>query len=513
MSGNALDQIQIPVRIDRSLMALGTNRGEVVLNASGASELRVPVIAEDVLQVDFTASVRNPGIGEAVTFTNMTTRMAQAGALLAVRWDFGDGAMSEDENPTHVYAAPGLYTVSLRATTASLRTETLVREGYIAVDQGRPSAAFEVSSDNIPEGGSVVFTNLSTAATGAPITRVEWEFGDNYTGTDYSPTHQYIQAGRYTATLTVYTEFQSDSASREIIVRQEVPPRAKFTISQLSPYISEPVTFTNLTETGSAPVTQYVWNFGDGIVTREDNPSHTYTAIGDYTVGLTAMSADGNDQMQLPIHVTYRPPVAYFTVDETNPSTGDEVEFIESSSAGTDSIASWLWDFGDGTTELIERGDGVTSGGTTHIYAEEGTYTVSLTVATSSDENNTDIMELEDLIEVVDPPVPAFSIDDASAVTSRRVYFTNESEEGTEEIKSYEWNFGDPASSDNISTLEDPSHLFENPGNYKVTLTAITATRSVKSEALRIVVDAPPVPNFEAAEREGTTPRSDSIHR
>ena len=83
------------------------------------------------------------------------------------------------------------------------------------------------------------------------------------------------------------------------------------------------------------------------------------------------------------------PPDASFNLTPTGSSGAlpYQVNFTDTSTAGTNSITSWLWDFGDGTTSTQED--------PTHSFVAEGSYTVTLTVTDSVGLNSTHQQTLE----------------------------------------------------------------------------------------------------------------------
>jgi PKD repeat protein len=141
---------------------------------------------------DFAGSPTGGPAPLSVAFTNTST-----GDYTTLLWDLGDGSTSSEANPSHIYADPGVYTVSLTASGIG-GTNTLTREGYITA-YTPVSAAFTAAprSGLVPLG--VQFTNTSTG----DYTSSAWSFGDGATSTQNSPGHLYTTPGNYTVSLTV----------------------------------------------------------------------------------------------------------------------------------------------------------------------------------------------------------------------------------------------------------------------------------------------------------------------
>ncbi len=192
----------------------------------------------------------------------------------------------------------------------------------------------------------------------------------------------------------VYWHHQADGTG-------PVPPVAGFTGAPTSGQLPLPVTFTN-TSTGTAPLT-YAWNFGDpgsgaSNTSTLKNPSHTYSAAGDYDVTLTVTNAASNDVRTRTdyIHVTAPPPpVAAFS---GTPRTGTSPLAVTFTNAST-GIAplSYAWDFGDGGTSTLK--DPV------HTY-NPGSYNVKLTVSNSG---GNDIETKNGYVVVSAPPGARFT--------------------------------------------------------------------------------------------------------
>ena len=123
------------------------------------------------------------------TFTNTSTDGE------TYLWDFGDGNTSTDESPTHVYATPDVYTVTLEVTNAAGLSATLEKPVDI---QAPVTAEFTfVTNQNPDTYQTVEFMDASVGAV-----ELLWEFGDGYQFTGMNPSHTYDADGIYTVTLT-----------------------------------------------------------------------------------------------------------------------------------------------------------------------------------------------------------------------------------------------------------------------------------------------------------------------
>lgn len=150
------------------------------------------------------------------------------------------------------------------------------------------------------------------------------------------------------------------------------PPTPAFSADDTSGTVSHTVKFFD--ESGGVP-SGWLWEFGDGGTSSQQDPTHTYTSAGVYDVKLTASNSFGSAALTKPNYITVSDPG---TVDfEAVPTSGAapllDVQFTDLSA---DNPTAWAWDFGDGGTSAIEN--------PTHTFTSPGAYTVSLTVTTSA---------------------------------------------------------------------------------------------------------------------------------
>lgn len=172
----------------------------------------------------FEVSPPTPVIGEEVTFTDDSSD--PDGPLTAWAWDLGDGSTSSDRHPTHTYASPGTYEVTLTVTDSQGDTTSHTISLRVGA---RPTAEFTVSPDPPTVGDEVTFTDTSTDLDGT-ITSWSWDLGDGTTSTDRHPTHTYATAASYTVELAV-TDDDGLTHTRSRVVRVAGPPTAAFGVA------------------------------------------------------------------------------------------------------------------------------------------------------------------------------------------------------------------------------------------------------------------------------------------
>ena len=137
-------------------------------------------------------------------------------------WEFGDGATSTEQNPSHNYIRKGLYTVKLAVTNA-YGTSTETKENYIAIGLA-PNADFSANPTRGNTPLSVAFTDRST---GHP-TSWNWNFGDGKGSTEQNPVHTYWTSGEFTVTLTASNEYGTSDTSKAYFIHVIPPLTAKF---------------------------------------------------------------------------------------------------------------------------------------------------------------------------------------------------------------------------------------------------------------------------------------------
>ena len=151
-----------------------------------------------------------------------------------------------------------------------------------------PTASFTASPRNGTAPLAVVFSDQSS---NNPI-NWQWDFGDGGTSTEQNPSHTYNDEGTYTVILTASNEFGSDTKTETDYIATGTAPTASFTASPTNGIAPLAVVFSD--QSSNDPI-DWQWDFGDGDTSTEQNPSHTYSDEGTYTVTLTASNVFGSN--------------------------------------------------------------------------------------------------------------------------------------------------------------------------------------------------------------------------
>jgi gliding motility-associated-like protein len=235
------------------------------------------------------------------------------------------------------------------------------------------------------------------------------------------------------------------------------PPTTTF-LAQKQACIGNPVKFSLNAINGTRPVIQYLWDFGDGTFSNDKDPIHVFNTGGIKTVSLAVKNdvACISNVYQLPIEILAQP-VAAFAIAPVS-CTNQDIAFTNQSQLNGNN-ATYLWDFGDGTTSTLQN--------PTHKYLTGGTFNIKLTVKSAA--------QCESVI--TQPKTiftsPTVDFQDPNACVSDNVAF--EITQKSSDIISYQWNFGNLEEVNDVSTSERPTYTYTRAGIYVVSLIVTNA--------------------------------------
>jgi PKD repeat protein len=215
------------------------------------------------------------------------------------------------------------------------------------------------------------------------------------------------------------------------------------------------VQFTDQTQFTGGGNYSWMWTFGDGSFSFQQNPLRTYSNPGTYTVKLQVSSGQHTHSVtKTNFIVVEAPVVADFVAEATVVVKGNPLQFIDLSQG---SPASYLWNFGDNTYSFQAN--------PLKTYNQPGIYTVSL-LAQKGTQSSTKVKE--NYIQVLAPLIGDFSASLLVALPGDEITFNDQS---VGVPNSWSWDFGNGAT----SNQQHPITAYNQPGSYTVTLTVTNA--------------------------------------
>ena len=309
---------------------------------------RAVIVGHNLDSVKLSDTLACPG-------NEVTFRAFNPYGITSWRWDFGDGTVLTDSSviQTHAYAAPGLYPFTL-SVTGGCGTLTLTDSVHIVPC---PEVAFSMNPSEACAPAWVKFTDMTPsivdslgAIISAPIAW-SWNFGNGSTSIKRDDSTRYTVAGSIPVTLRVTTDLGAVASYTDTIL---ITPATKaiFTSTPNSDcYVPNRQFVVKFTDE-SIGATAWLWDFGDGDSSDQQNPAHAYTEIGTYTVKLRAIGPCGTDDTTRTNLIEYSDSLSVtafkFEVDTANSLL---YTFTDTSAASV--VVHRLWNFGDGYTSQL----------------------------------------------------------------------------------------------------------------------------------------------------------------
>ncbi|MEM9328504.1 MAG: PKD domain-containing protein, partial [Bacteroidota bacterium] len=336
-----------------------------------------------------------------------------------VQWsyNFGDGtttvytaAGGSDGDVSHTYTSHGIYNVFLEVTDINGCVSSFFEPQYV-IANATPTAAMTVgtpASCDLPI--DITFTDNSTVSnTTNPDNDIAfrtWTFVKDPTGTedtvaqssDQNPTITFEEFATYRAILIVQTSpgLCADTVTQDFTLVQNTVDFLP--ASATTSCVNEAISFQDNSTDGSGTPSAYLWDFGDGNTSADQDPSYAYSMAGTFDVSLTVTFADGcqktlEKESLIVINPDLNAAIAVDVEESCEPFTAN---FTATPATGI----QYQWDFEyDGTTPAFD----VTSTANTASYAYVANGTYSVLLRTTSSDGCVEDVVADDLIEVGTP--------------------------------------------------------------------------------------------------------------
>lgn len=401
--------------------------------------------------------------GDTLLCTDASIPALPAFPVTKWQWNFGNGHTDTVQNPGVVYSQPGVYHITLTATTDSGCYDVFT-DSVIVFALPIPWITTGTRCSARP-------VQLNANAIGGTVTSYLWTIGNGSSNPDTSslqnPVYSWIVSGSYWVKLEV-TNQNACKNSDSLLIEIHQTPFAAFNYTPPLLCTGTKVEFTDNSLAGTVyPNNYWKWNFGDGssTVTGLPAPSHIYQSYGMFPVSLLVGSSVTGcyDSLTVNLEVGANPTAI---ITDSTFCSGQAGNLTEASTSTGDTLVSWLW---------ISPVFGSVAGKNPAIICPDtGSFPLFLVIETQRGCRDTASSSLVSY----STPVAGFSMTPLYGNAPLSVQFTNKSINGD----IYLWDFGDGYTSGIIH----PAHTFATQGIFDVTLLATSSKGCFDSHSDRV---------------------------
>jgi len=331
---------------------------------------------------------------------------------------------------------------------------------WFTIEDNYEVPAADAGGDRVVAIGELVQFNASnsSASDGSTIVRYEWDFNDGMGYVDRGPETSYTfnTGGEYIVRLKVADSVEGINIDKITLYVGNAPPTPSFIHNPDSPSYIDMIQFNDTSTDADGQVRSWLWDFGDGYTSTEQNPNHTYALKGTYDITLTAIDNDGiNKTKTVPFEVENKVPYADFSFSPDKPLRNNVVQFFDESVDYENTVMKYFWDFGDGIYSYEKN--------PVHTFSSFDMYKVILEV--EDEDGNKDEREIKINIENT-KPVATFTLSTMTPQVGQVIQYIDSSIDLEKSELTYLWNFGDGQLSDEAN----PTHAFLSSGTYNIRL-------------------------------------------
>ncbi len=425
-----------------------------------------------------------------------------------VSWNFGDGASSTENNPTHTYTQEGVYTVTLTVNLCDGSTETVSKTAYIVIDSNSPVCSAMIMQDTgmqvlndcsglilDPAGMGILNNEVSSIIVIDPPTEepllLHFEafdigFGNFLRVYDGDDINAPILA-QYTGSIGLNQTVETSSGVVTILVEADQfnennplegfafsyslanpvyePPIAGFTTASSTIALNAPVQFIDESQFSG----QYQWDFGDGTSSSLAAPIHQYTTPGTYTITQNVVNCLGSDITTMELNIgaggilSLNPDSICVTLN-----AGDQLDTAFTIfNIGTDDLYYSVFEDSVAWLLLENQSGEIAPGNNTPVVFDfdatdltAGTYFYNINM--ESGDTSQFVLDYPVKMEVLPFPQTNYGIETLD-LCDGLYQFNDQTLNGP---TSWLWNFGDG----NTSTESSPMHQYEEEGLFEISL-------------------------------------------
>lgn len=384
-------------------------------------------------------------------------------------WEFGDGGESSELVPKYFYSVEGTYAVKVTVTASNGCSNSATSSLRIF---DKPTPSFTLPTALLCTNNEFLFPT-TTPDTYDGYLAYQWFVDDDPVSNERDLKYTFTNTGPKQIKLKTSIPGCSDEITKTTSTVQ-AGPAVDFSITGTCE--DESFSFKNNI---SDPVQSYHWDFGSGQTSDDPDAVHTFSDYGEYPVSLTATNAIGCQTIENKTITVHSRPLAEFAFQGTPAACSNAIAFFENHTNNPDHrpITQWHWQYNDdhdpaNTSNVNGQ----------HLFAQPGTYSVSLTATTSAGCTAT----LEKPITIHPSPSATFTFNPACEDVP--VLFNGPDDP---DIKTSYWELGTSYYYD-----ASPIHTFAAPGDYRVYAEFHGSNGCISTVEKTIQVPIPLTPDF-----------------
>jgi len=377
--------------------------------------------------------------GNTTSFSDLSI-VGDESPIVEWNWNFGDGGLSNNQEPQYVFETSYLNDVILNVVAENGCENSLTQNVSVyklPVVDFKPEIACS--------GDVVQFVDLSFSEESDIIHRI-WSLLDTTIFDENSIEYTFTEDGVYPVNLIIENENScTNELTKDVIIKPGVT--ADFNYSPAC--YNESIYFEDLSESLLGLEVFWNWDFGDNNVSEANNPAHRYDTTGIYEVHLVVQQTSNGCSDTVVKQITvFDKPVA--VVPEFIACENAVFTYSDSSYVSNGEITDWLWS--------IENSGNYNTETPQVYFPNTGTYSTSLIVKTDANCKDT----VQTITTVFPKPNARFSFSPSPGISGMEVEFDN----NTEGAQSYLWYFDDGEESE----LFNPIHVYQDTGTYTIIL-------------------------------------------
>ena len=334
-----------------------------------------------------------------------------------------------------------------------------------------------------PAKGYIPLTVIFSHTSSLTPSSYAWDFGDGNISEEAAPAHTYETPGTYTVSLKITDAYSvSETASATITVEEPTAPAVSISADITKAYAPQTIRFECEVSGGIPDDYRYAWDFGDGNISEEAEPAHTYETAGTYIAKLTVSNNGGHTKTAAEITVILEEPTApavSISADITEAYAPQTIRFECEVSGGIPDDYRYAWDFGDGNISDEPNPE--------YRYSAAGTYTAKLTVSTNGGMIRTESQPLTIIIIEATYPNIILKTEQTGQFT---IKISNLTEHPDIQPSAISWDFGDgtETTATTPEAMKTQAHTYAQAGIYNVIVTIQYANGYFHTATIRAVL-------------------------